>query len=175
MWEKEKYILLENKVSHLCTSEMHDQFISNLTYTRKLKDFYSVSTPHPVLNWAKSEGKIFLAQLVKSEFNIHINLNNITSSISMMTGSDGIEVHNDDYNKNEVPVRGLIYINPEKMFGTKILDTDHEPGDPMPPYRELGGNPGDIFLFCPSATSWHTVGFENNTQPRFTVNVLFRY
>ena len=77
----------------------------------------------------------------------------------------GLTLHNDFHEVDRIPVRGILYCNPNKKFGTNIHGESTE---------EIGGGPGDLLLIKVSEKSWHsTVTIEEDTNDRITCNMFF--
>jgi hypothetical protein len=86
----------------------------------------------------------------------------------MFDENSELDTHNDyNYDGNFfIPARGIIYLNDEKIFGTSIYETER--GEPT----EIGGSPGQLFLFKVSKNSWHSAGKDIKSDFRITCNWL---
>ena len=90
---------------------------------------------------------------------------------NMISKNQKLQMHNDYYGDKETPnnpfVRGVIYCNPEYVFGTEIYDNP----DADKPYKIVGGNPGSLFLFRTGPTSWHSAVNSDNKQNRIVCSM----
>ena len=83
----------------------------------------------------------------------------------------------------QMPVRAILYINPEYMYGTHLHKEDpcfNQNGEDRwwsehwDSGNEIGGKPGQLLLIKPNENAWHSVGLHNNTlDNRITSNWIF--
>ncbi len=90
---------------------------------------------------------------------------------NMISKHQKLHKHNDYYGEEETPgnpfVRGVIYCNPEYVFGTEIYDD----ADATNPYKTVGGYPGSLFLFRTGPNSWHSAVNTENKQNRLVCSM----
>ena len=177
IWEKDTYKLLPGWAARYCTQLNYNRFIKTLKCDKPFKDdVFRVLSHHMIYDMLEPDSaKLDIINLVNSE--LELNVKRVEYSITMMTDQSGLNVHNDYYPERiDVPARGIIYINPTKVFGTSLHDYYIDETDTIMPSdncTELGGSAGDFLFFKTSPTTFHSAGFKNNPNPRFTLNLLF--
>ena len=83
-----------------------------------------------------------------------------------------------------MPIRAILYLNPEYMYGTHIHKEEPGWADEDDPRwwahmwdkgMEIGGQPGQLLIIRPNGNSWHSVGCFNTTlDNRITSNWIFQ-
>lgn len=91
----------------------------------------------------------------------------VQMSTSKFDKDSKLILHNDHHCEEQIPVRGILYLNNAKEFGTTLFSSPNEDG------IEVGGCPGQLLLFRVTENSWHSAGTENFSTSRFTSNWIF--
>jgi hypothetical protein len=128
-------------------------------------DEFSIVNPHPVQELLED----YEEQIVSKVNDVwDLDIVSCSMSTSMFDKNSELDTHNDyNYDGNFfIPARGIIYLNDEKEFGTNIYETER--GEPT----EIGGSPGQLFLFKVSKNSWHSAGKDIKSDFRITCNWL---
>ncbi len=128
-------------------------------------DEFSIVNPHPVQELLED----YKDQIVKKVNEVwDLDVVTCTMSTSMFDENSKLDTHNDyNYDGNfSIPARGIIYLNDEKIFGTNIHEDEKAPG------KEIGGSPGQLFLFKVSENSYHSAGLDIKSDFRITCNWL---
>jgi len=128
-------------------------------------DEFNILMPHPVQELLED----YKDRIVKKVNEVwDLDVVSCSMSTSMFDENSELDTHNDyNYDGNFfIPARGIIYLNDEKIFGTSIYETER--GEPT----EIGGSPGQLFLFKVSKNSWHSAGKDIKSDFRITCNWL---
>ena len=128
-------------------------------------DEFKLTSPHPVQELIEE----YLDEIVNRINDVwNLDVVTCTQSTSLFDKTSELDTHNDyNYDGNfSIPARGIIYLNDEKVFGTNIYK--EERGEPT----EIGGHPGQLFLFKVCENSWHSAGVETKSDFRITCNWL---
>ena len=128
-------------------------------------DEFKLTSPHPVQELI-DEYRDEIVNRINNVWNLDVVT--CTQSTSLFDKTSELDTHNDyNYDGNfSIPARGIIYLNDEKVFGTNIYK--EERGEPT----EIGGHPGQLFLFKVCENSWHSAGVETKSDFRITCNWL---
>ena len=164
MWENEKYILLEGWAKDYCTENAWQEFTNTLEYDSPQEEFHRVLSSHTVENYIEKQK----AEILDYAKQLDSTISRMEYCGSLMNKAQGLDWHNDYYPELNLPVRGILYANPTKVFGTKISDVERSSN-----WTEIAGSPGDLFLFKTSPTSYHSAGFYDNKTNRLTYNFCF--
>ena len=129
---------------------------------------YTTKTLHP------AQGKLFhlkndLIKAVNETWDL--NVVKVIMSENILQSDDYIGPHNDMWYP-EIPVRGILYLNKEKKYGTHLYTMFEDYHDAIPPV-EAGGEPGQLLLIRVSKDSHHSVGMFSDLDDRITLNFLF--
>lgn len=125
--------------------------------------FYTVSN-HPIEKILVH----YYQQLVDKVNNIwDCGVTGVQMSTSKFDRDSKLLLHNDYHCEEQIPVRGIMYLNNAKEFGTTLFNSQHDDG------VEVGGYPGQLLLFRVTKNSWHSAGAENFSTSRFTSNWIF--
>lgn len=160
------YLLIENFAPMIQDQSVYDEYMQNHNVTNEYPELSSLST-HPI----EDELQINKMSIINNVNNIwDINVTDIYMAInSFNKKGHGLMPHNDFHEIDRIPVRGILYCNPSKKFGTNIHTSDTS--DPL---KELGGGPGDLLLIKVAENSWHsTVMIQEDSEDRLTVNMFF--
>ena len=160
------YILIENFAPMIQDQNVYDEYMKNYSITNDYPEMDSLS-PHPV----EDELQINKLSIIKNVNKMwDLNVSDIYISMnSFNKKGHGLRPHNDFHEIDRIPVRGILYCNPSKKFGTNIHTSDDS--DPL---KVLGGNPGDLLLIKVAENSWHsTVMIQEDSEDRITVNMFF--
>ena len=148
----------------LATVEMHHDN-TGLPVTERI---FTTKTLH------SAQRKLFNLQndLVKA-VNETWNLNTIKLIMSenVLQSTDYIGPHNDMWYP-EIPVRGILYLNKEKKYGTHLYTMFEDYHNAIAPI-EVGGEPGQLLLIRVSKDSYHSVGMFSDSGDRITLNFMF--
>tara|TARA_B100000900_G_scaffold67817_1_gene53080 strand:+ start:1206 stop:1787 length:582 start_codon:yes stop_codon:yes gene_type:complete len=167
-----EYILVEKFITGLDNKEAFEKYLQsqkNLSQTEFTDDGpQHVSTYLDILEKIRQKND----EIVEAINNVwNINCKYFYGVENMISAGQKLHKHNDYYGEEETPgnpfVRGVIYCNPEYVFGTEI----YESGDHDIPFKVLGGNPGDLFLFRTGPNSWHSAVNSNNKQNRIVCSM----
>ena len=149
------------------------------------------SAYHPVHEYIENN-KADIISAVNTAFDV--DTTNLIHGLQVFDKEDEIIPH-DDYTGEllmpngevpytEMPIRAILYLNPEYMYGTHIHK--EEPGwadeddsrwwvHMWDKGIELGGQPGQLLIIKPNSNSWHSVGCFNTTlDNRITGNWIFK-
>ena len=142
----------------------YKEFKENFTIHEQFDEF-NILHPHPVQEHLEAY-KQQIVDKVNEVWNLDIVT--VSMSTSMFDKNSKLDTHNDyNYDGNfSIPARGIIYLNDEKVFGTNIHEEERAPG------KEIGGSPGQLFLFKVSANSYHSAGLDIKSDFRITCNWL---
>lgn len=160
------YILIENFAPMIQDQNVYDEYMKNYSITNDYPEMDSLSS-HPV----EDELQINKLSIIKNVNKMwDLNVSDIYISMnSFNKKGHGLRPHNDFHEIDRIPVRGILYCNPSKKFGTNIHTSDKS--DPL---KVLGGNPGDLLLIKVAENSWHsTVMIQEDSEDRITVNMFF--
>lgn len=165
-WNNGDFLIVSGFAKDFCTQEIHEQFLKNLILEKEHPGTLTIKTyDHPALGFLESKRNMLL-DLVNLTFNL--NVNEIAIGGTCIQYPNGLLCHNDEYDK-KVVARGILTINPTKVFGTHTYSNEYA-DNPI----ELGGEPGDLFIFKVSEDSWHGSGFkEEQHEDRFSYNLNF--
>tara|TARA_R110002153_G_C13278977_1_gene493939 strand:- start:45 stop:650 length:606 start_codon:yes stop_codon:yes gene_type:complete len=160
------YILIENFAPMIQDQSVYDEYLQNYDVTNAYPELSSVSG-HPIEEQLQ-QNKLPIIKNVNKLWNLNVSDIYISTSTFNKKGH-GLRPHNDFHEVDRIPVRGILYCNPIKKFGTNIHTSDNS--DPL---KEIGGNPGDLLLIKVAENSWHsTVMVEENCEDRITCNMFF--
>lgn len=163
MWQNEKFRLFEGQYKEWCTNSIFDEFMSTLEYDSPFGNaFYRVLSTHPI----DSKINILTNEIIELAKTVDSRVSHMLCNFAKMDIGQGIEWHN-DYDDTAI-ARGIVYMNPVPMFGTRIADQDFATD-----YIEIGGNPGDFFVFSCSENTYHSAGFSETHTNRITLNISF--
>ena len=172
------YILIDDFATDWATKE-------NLEKTELLSQF------HPAHNYIE-ENKADIISAVNTAFDV--NTTTLYHGLQLFNKEDEIIPH-DDYQGEldlphgkvpytEMPIRAILYLNPEYMYGTHIHKEEPGWADEDDPRwwahmwdkgMEIGGQPGQLLIIRPNGNSWHSVGCFNTTlDNRITSNWIFQ-
>jgi hypothetical protein len=148
----------------LATVEMH-QCNEGLPVTERI---YTTKTPH------SAQRKLFhlhndLIKAVNETWNL--NTVKLIMTENVLQSSDYIGPHNDLWYP-EIPVRGILYLNKEKKYGTHLYTMFEDYHNAIAPV-EVGGEPGQLLLIRVSRDSYHSVGMFSDLGDRITLNFMF--
>jgi hypothetical protein len=181
-WNNGNYLLLKGWAKEYCTPSdfkiLQEQsvYIRNVVNDGGRLSSLMISPQTPVMKFLE-EQKNTVIKAVEKKF----RLKNLDMRVAgnLMKFRDGIKLHNDWFKLNEtfhpdaIVARGILTVNPTYVFGTDVYTKD---GMKETHVDELGGYPGDLFIFKCSPTSWHSVGFKKDRHvPRYTINIVFRH
>ena len=156
------FLLIENFAPIIQDSNVYQEYIKNYSVTNGYPEMDSIS-PHPVEKELQ-ENKFAIINRVNKMWDLNITDIYISMN-SFNKKGHGLTLHNDFHEVDRIPVRGILYCNPNKKFGTNIHGESTE---------EIGGGPGDLLLIKVSEKSWHsTVTIEEDTNDRITCNMFF--
>lgn len=96
-----------------------------------------------------------------------LDIKSLIISTSVMLSEHAINTHNDHHTRN-IPVRGLLYLNKFKKYGTH-LHTNELDNNPV----EVGGYAGQLLLMRISDRSHHSVGIHSVEDNRIVLNLMF--
>ncbi len=142
----------------------YKEFKENFTIHEQFDEF-NILHPHPV----QEHLEVYKQQIVDKVNEVwDLDIVTVSMSTSMFDKNSKLDTHNDyNYDGNfSIPARGIIYLNDEKVFGTNIHKEERAPG------KEIGGSPGQLFLFKVSANSYHSAGLDIKSDFRITCNWL---
>lgn len=162
MWNDGRYVLKQGWAKEHCTEKLYNTLKTLDREQRSLPASTVWSVKDFELDFINSQK---LIELVKKHFNLHPT--SIKIAVSAITDKDcGLPLHNDYKNSidNNIICRGILYLNPIKRQGTYIHGEVVE---------EVGGDPGDLFLFVPTPKSFHSTGFVETEDIRFVANIMF--
>lgn len=161
-WE---HILIDEFVDPYFIKTVYNEYAGNVQILTKHAEFNSVNT-HPVQKIIAVYEEILLDK-INSLWNTKCTQMRI--STNMFDNQSELGPHNDfNYDgKFAIPVRGILYVDQEKLFGTHLHVDEHSEG------LEYGGNPGQLLLFPVSPISFHSAGVNVKVHRRFTVNFFF--
>jgi len=172
------YILIDDFATDWATKE-------NLEKTELWSQF------HPAHNYIE-ENKADIISAVNTAFDV--NTTTLYHGLQLFNKEDEIVPH-DDYQGEldlphgkvpytEMPIRAILYLNPEYMYGTHIHKEEPGWADEDDPRwwahmwdkgMEIGGQPGQLLIIRPNGNSWHSVGCFNTTlDNRITSNWIFQ-
>ena len=160
------YILIENFAPMIQDQSIYDEYMQNYNILNEYPELSSLSS-HPI----EDELQINKSSLIKNVNKMwDLNINDIYIGINTFNKKGhGLRPHNDFHEIDRIPVRGILYCNPIKKFGTNIHASENS--DPL---KVLGGNPGDLLLIKVAENSWHsTVMIQEDCEDRLTVNMFF--
>lgn len=165
-WNNGNFLVVSGFAKDFCTQEIHDQFLKTVILENEHPGTLTIKTyDHPALNFIESKRNMLL-DLVNLTFNL--NVDEIAIGGTCIQYPNGLLCHNDEYDK-KVVARGIVTINPTMVFGTNTYSNEYA-DNPL----ELGGEPGDLFIFKVSADSWHGAGLkEEHHEDRFSYNLNF--
>ena len=172
-----------------------DDFAIDFATARNLRDYLRTlqtsGTNFHVVNDTIDKYKAEIIQAVNNAFDVDVKT--LEHGIQKLNKTQDIPPH-DDYTgtfKNfnaerpytDMPIRGILYLNPEYMYGTH-LHTENPCFGQNGEDRwwssnwdygtEVGGLPGQLLLIKPAINAWHSVGLHNKTlDNRITSNWIF--
>ena len=172
--EPYEYLLIENFIEQLNDQDLFNNYISNASVVNEDEAFCSM-TEHMVEDIIR-ENKDIMLQKINEMWDLEIV--DIWTSMNMFTKpTHHLPIHNDHHCVEKSPVRGILYCNPQKVFGTGIHENefnDNGENDAGQLLLEAGGNPGDLLLIKVSPTSWHSTITKKDTDTnRLTCNMFF--
>ena len=123
-----------------------------------------------------------------------VNTKTLIHGLQLLHKEDEIIPHDDftgelqmpdgDIPYTEMPIRAILYLNNEYMYGTHIHKEESgwaEEDDSRwwtkfwDKGKEIGGQPGQLLILKLNSNSWHSVGCHNTTlDNRITSNWIFR-
>lgn len=172
--EPYEYLFIENFIENLNSKDIYNEYISTATIVDEDEAMCSM-TAHMVEDVIR-ENKDVMLQKINQMWDLEIV--DIWTSMNMFTKpTHHLPIHNDYHCVEKSPVRGILYCNPEKVFGTAIHDNELNPngenvGGKL--VHEAGGNPGDLLLIKVSQKSWHSTQTKKDTDTnRLTCNMFF--
>lgn len=167
-----EYIVIENFITGLDNKKLFDDYIESQENLSE-KEFNNDGPQHvsaylDIIEKIRQKNKD-IVEAINSVWNI--NCKYFYGVENMISKNQKLDIHNDYYGDEETPnnpfVRGVIYCNPEYVFGTEIYDSP----DADKPYKIVGGNPGSLFLFRTGPTSWHSAVNSDNKQHRIVCSM----
>jgi len=163
-----EYILIENFIEGLEDPKIFNDYIKDYYIVNEHEEFCSVSE-HPVEPGIHNN-RFKIIEKVNEMWDLGVK--ELLISMNMFTKSHhNLPIHNDHHVVETLPVRGILYCNPEKIFGTTIHISDKEEDGYI---NELGGNPGDLLLIKVSENSWHGTASKRDIDlNRLTCNMFF--
>ena len=167
-----EYMVIENFITGLDDKNLFENYIKTqetLIHKEFLHDDpQHVSAYLDIIEKITEKNKD-IVEAINSVWNI--NCKYFYGVGNMISKDQKLDIHNDYYGDKETPnnpfVRGVIYCNPEYVFGTEI----YESPDADKPYKIVGGNPGSLFLFKTGPTSWHSAINSDNKQNRIVYSM----
>jgi hypothetical protein len=160
------YLLIENFAPMLQDQNIYDEYMQNHNVINEYPELSSLS-PHPIEDKLQVN-KLSLIKNVNKMWDLNVDDIYIAMNTFNKKGH-GLRPHNDFHEVDRIPVRGILYCNPSKKFGTNIHTSEHSD-----PSKVLGGNPGDLLLIKVAENSWHsTVMIQEDCEDRLTVNMFF--
>jgi len=160
------YLLIENFAPIIQDQSIYDEYMQNHNVTNEYPELSSLSM-HPL----EDELQINKMSIIKNVNNIwDLRVNDIYMGINTFNKKGhGLKSHNDYHEVDRIPIRGILYCNPTKKFGTNIHTSENSD-----PFKELGGGPGDLLLIKVTENSWHsTVMIQEDCEDRLTINMFF--
>jgi len=161
-WE---HILIDDFVDPYFIKEVYDSYVGSIQIKQKFKEFNSVNF-HPAQEIISVYDKILLDKINTLW---GTKCTQLRLSTNMFDLNSELVCHN-DYNydgKFAIPVRGILYADNEKIFGTHLHVDENAEG------VEYGGNPGQLLLFPVSPMSFHSAGEKSKSKHRITINFFF--
>lgn len=167
MWNNGDYIFKPGCYKEYCTNKYFDSWEKTIETEQHAPDQLTVLTDH-IIQEVLDSTRAQIVDMVNKKFNLRVL--DFTGCITLMNSGHGISCHTDHWSSTQhIPARGLIYLNPDKVFGTRLHKTDN-----IDEYDfEVGGGPGDLFIFKTSDISWHSVGLYEQHVPRYVYNMSF--
>lgn len=167
-----EYIVVENFITGLDNKLLFDNYIKSIENLSKNE--FTDDGPQHVSAYLDIIEKIREKndEIVNAINNVwNINCKYFYGVENMISKHQKLHKHNDYYGEEETPgnpfVRGVIYCNPEYVFGTEIYDN----ADAKNPFKTVGGNPGSLFLFRTGPNSWHSAVNTENKQNRLVCSM----
>lgn len=161
-----EYLLIKNFAPLIEDEFLFKDYVVNYIVKNDYPEMHSTSG-HPIEDQLQQNKQSIIARV-----NLMWNLKVADIYISMNSFNKkghGLKPHNDFHEVNRIPVRGILYCNPDKKFGTQIHLGEYEPV-----LKEIGGGPGDLLLIKVTENSWHsTVKVESDMEDRLTCNMFF--
>ncbi len=168
-----EYIVIENFITGL---EDHDAFNNYINSIQNISDtsFFTNDGPQHVTTYLNILEKIREKnnEIVDAINNVwDIDCKYFYGVENMISTDQKLHKHNDYYGDEETPlnpfVRGVLYCNPEYVFGTEIYESETS----NEPLKTVGGNPGSLFLFRTGPNSWHSAVNSNNKLNRLVCSL----
>ena len=160
------YLLIENFAPMIQDQSIYDEYMQNHNVTNEYPELSSLSS-----HLIEDELQVNKLSIIKNVNKMwDLNVCDIYMGInSFNKKGHGLRPHNDFHEVDRIPVRGILYCNPIKKFGTNIHTSDDS--DPL---KEIGGGPGDLLLIKVAENSWHsTVMIQEDCEDRLTINMFF--
>ena len=166
-----------------------DNFATDWATEKNFKE--ALDTYHPVQDFIESN-KALIIDAVNKAFNVNTKF--LIHGIQKFSKEDEIIPH-DDYTGellmpdgnipySEMPIRAILYLTPEYMYGTHLHKEEPGWADQDDPRwwvhmwdkgKEIGGQPCQLLIIKPNENSWHSVGCFNTTlDNRITSNWIFQ-
>lgn len=161
-WE---HILIDDFVDPYYIKRVYSSYVGDMQILQRFEEFNIVSS-HPVQEIISVYDEILLDKI---NLLWNTKCTQMCISTNMFDNHSELAPHN-DYNydgKFAIPVRGILYIDQEKVFGTQMHTVEDDEG------IEVGGNPGQLLLFPVSPVSFHSAGVNVKAHRRFTTNFFF--
>ena len=168
-----EYICIENFITGLEDKNAFNNYINSIQNISD-KSFFNNDGPQHVTPYLDILEKILekndeIVNAINSVWDI--NCKYFYGVENMISTDQKLHKHNDYYGDEETPlnpfVRGVLYCNPEYVFGTEIYES--ETSDT--PYKIVGGTPGSLFLFRTGPNSWHSAVNSDNKQNRLVCSL----
>lgn len=169
-----EHMIIDNFVDSEFIKSSYEGFKKSHKVLDKFDEF-SILYSHPVIDILE-EYKQQIIDKVNEVWDL--NIITISMSISMFDKTSKLEPHNDyNYDGNfSIPARGILYLNKEKVFGTNIHERGslalYQSGKDLGPGKEIGGHPGQLFLFKVDENSFHSAGIDIKDDFRICCNWL---
>jgi len=167
-----EYIVVKNFITGLDNKLLFDDYIKSIENLSKNE--FTDDGPQHVSAYLDIIEKIREKndEIVNAINNVwNINCRYFYGVENMISKHQKLHKHNDYYGEEETPgnpfVRGVIYCNPEYVFGTEIYND----ADATNPYKTVGGYPGSLFLFRTGPNSWHSAVNTENKQNRLVCSM----
>jgi hypothetical protein len=160
------YLLIENFAPMIQDQSIYDEYMENYNVTNEYPELSSLSS-HTIEDQLQVNKSSIIKNVNKmwdlNACDIYMGINSFNKK------GHGLRPHNDFHEVDRIPVRGILYCNPTKKFGTNIHTSEHSE-----PFKELGGGPGDLLLIKVAENSWHsTVMIQEDCEDRLTINMFF--
>jgi len=173
-----------------------DDFAIDFATEQNFKDYKRKQQTHGlnfhIVNDTIDKYSAEIIQAVNNAFDVDVS--SLQHGIQQLNKTQDIPPHDDatgslligenELPYTEMPIRGILYLNPEYMYGTHLHTQnpcfgqngeDRWWSSEWDYGKEIGGKPGQLLLIKPNVNSWHSVGLHNKTlDNRITSNWIFR-